>query len=805
MSKNISLCMIVKNEENNLRRCLESVKDFVGEIIVADTGSSDKTKELAADLGARVYDCNPTTHPELFFKDDEETLAKFGAPPPFSGAMCLGNFAGARNFSFSKATKDYLMWLDADDVLLGAHLIPSAVESMEKALLEVAWFPYHYAHDDKGRVACHLWRERIIRKGVGSAWVNPVHEVIVPLRAERSIRIPELIVEHHRPAERTAVVAHRNYKILAQHISTNPGDARTLFYFGNEARWIDLPKAIDAYEKYVDLSGWNEERSIARVYLGDIYMSQGKTSQAYAQFAAATMDLPHFPDGWFGLAQIAYHKKAWDDCIRFTEEGLKRGTPESVIMINPMTRLHLPHLYYNVALNSVGRVEEALASCNKGLEAVPEDKYLLFNRDVYVKFLEDKTDPVKIALASPRTPQPIKDAIEKVLKELAAPPRIDGPEGKKSIVIWTGPAVEWWSPASPNKTGIGGSETACIEMGKHLAAMGHKVIVYADCPHMDGIYDGVEYKHFGSFGGIDCDVFISSRQAQVMEHEVRAKAKFLWVHDIHCGNPDPNMHKWLLRFDRFLCLTNWHKGFFLNAYRFIHPSSVIVTRNGIDASRFAEEPVKKENRLIYSSSPNRGLDVMLDLFPKIKSVVSDAELHVCYGFESWERAVVMTQNETERQQIQHYRKRLAETPGVIWRGRLPQTELAEEFAKAKVWSYPTNFTETYCVTALEAQAARCVPVTTDLAALKETVHSGMMLKPTNTDPEYQSDFVACVIRLLKDEELRAPMAEAGRQWAIQKTWGSLATEWDAMFDQVAGEMKEQIVPRYEGMVGKPQF
>lgn len=84
----VSLCMIVKDEEEVLGRCLESVKNVVDEIIIADTGSKDRTKEIARQYTDKVYDFE--------WKDD---------------------FSAARNFSLSKGTKDYLMWIDADDVL----------------------------------------------------------------------------------------------------------------------------------------------------------------------------------------------------------------------------------------------------------------------------------------------------------------------------------------------------------------------------------------------------------------------------------------------------------------------------------------------------------------------------------------------------------------------------------------------------------------------------------------------------------------------------------------------------------------
>lgn len=83
----ISLCMIVKNEEKVLARCLDSVKPAVDEIVILDTGSTDATKDVAARYTDRIYD--------FPWVDD---------------------FSAARNASFAKASMTFTMWLDADDV-----------------------------------------------------------------------------------------------------------------------------------------------------------------------------------------------------------------------------------------------------------------------------------------------------------------------------------------------------------------------------------------------------------------------------------------------------------------------------------------------------------------------------------------------------------------------------------------------------------------------------------------------------------------------------------------------------------------
>lgn len=90
----ISLCMIVKNEERVLGRCLESVQEIADEIIIVDTGSEDRTKKIAEKYHARVF--------EQEWQDD---------------------FSRARNYSFSQAEMDYCMWLDADDIITKSEVL----------------------------------------------------------------------------------------------------------------------------------------------------------------------------------------------------------------------------------------------------------------------------------------------------------------------------------------------------------------------------------------------------------------------------------------------------------------------------------------------------------------------------------------------------------------------------------------------------------------------------------------------------------------------------------------------------------
>ena len=138
----ISLCMIVKNEETVLARCLDCVKDIADEIIIVDTGSTDKTKEIAYRYTKKVYD----------FK------------------WC-DDFSKARNYSFSKATKQYQMWLDADDIITDSdgNKILKLKENLDTSI-DIVTFKYNTHFDKYNKPILTSTRERLFKREKNYLW-----------------------------------------------------------------------------------------------------------------------------------------------------------------------------------------------------------------------------------------------------------------------------------------------------------------------------------------------------------------------------------------------------------------------------------------------------------------------------------------------------------------------------------------------------------------------------------------------------------------------------------------------------------
>lgn len=224
----ISLCMIVKNEEDNLRRCLDSVKDIVDEMIIVDTGSTDSTVDIAKSFGAKVH----------YF--------------PWNN-----NFSDARNYSMKFATCDWILLMDGDDELEEQDR-QSVLDLVNKNEAEAYFFQtICYIGDEPGLEASNNLNVRLVRNHMGYFFSNPIHEQIfsnikaitpsakilnVPIRIYHYGYLNKNVVKHDK--------RNRNIHILQKELELYPDYPFTLFNLGNEYFALrDYKKAIEYYAR----------------------------------------------------------------------------------------------------------------------------------------------------------------------------------------------------------------------------------------------------------------------------------------------------------------------------------------------------------------------------------------------------------------------------------------------------------------------------------------------------------------------------------------------------------------------------
>lgn len=349
------------------------------------------------------------------------------------------------------------------------------------------------------------------------------------------------------------------------------------------------------------------------------------------------------------------------------------------------------------------------------------------------------------------------------------------------VVIYCGPGLEEWSPEQIDREGLGGSETAVVKLAEELVRKGLRVMVYGPS---EGVWNGVYYRKHTKFNPTNpVFLFISWRNPALFDLPINARVKYLWMHDTDAG--DRLTEQLAQKIDGVMALSKWHVSHLEKTYPFLKDKCFIVG-NGIDPVRFEPLPPleaagdqivtpsphtlrdyfdarRQPNRFAYVSSPDRGLEQALLNWKSIRKAIPDAELHVFYGWENYDRM------HQPREFKQHVMK-LADQSGVVWRGRVGQKQLAKELMKCSALYYPGPhpFEETFCIGALEAQAAGAAPVTRDNGALPETNQHGFLL--SNSGSSVQGH--------IKSLRRAANLTETQRQemiaWAKTRTWGVVA-------------------------------
>jgi glycosyltransferase involved in cell wall biosynthesis len=184
------------------------------------------------------------------------------------------------------------------------------------------------------------------------------------------------------------------------------------------------------------------------------------------------------------------------------------------------------------------------------------------------------------------------------------------------------------------------------------------------------------------------------------------------------------------------------------------------------------------HKVIYTSSYDRGLEHLLEMWPDIVKEVPDATLDIYYGWQLFDRFY------TDNPSSMNWKKKMLEGmsyKGVTEHGRVPQPELKGIMEKCAIWAYPTHFGEINCISAMKAQAYGCMPVVINYAALQTTVQYGIKLDGDIYDQETKDKFKVALIDSLKN-----PMFENKRKemmdWAQKKfAWSEVAKSWDLEF------------------------
>lgn len=778
----IAAILIVKgtdDEAPHLQRCLKNIKDHVDGIFL------NVNHKPGEKISQKVMD--------VWNEEREGYKGMFA----LKRTEWHDDFAEARNVNLEMvpASFDWIIWLDTDDTVDKPHKIRDVAEVSGK--YDSIYVDYLYDRDEAGNPTTVHMVARLFKNNGSHRWKGMIHETLIETRGATQGMTKDFMVVHHAEAERTQRSFERNIKMLEQQIqkeSKDP-DPRTFYYLGST--YMDAGHTEDAkqlFADYLTLSGWDQERCVAETKLGRIYLNEGNRAEAKKHFMLAIGEDPDNPGPRVEMGSLELEMKQYRKAQVWLEGVLKMKVNQTTLERNPMsytfrTYLLLADTYFGMGgkwLDLAAKYAKKARRYKKDdpkvveytqmMEQIAQDRHTL--EDVlreYKKLKEKgkKKQALKLLEDLPENlaDNPVVAALKNENKPFTWPER--------SIAIMTGDtAIDEWGPWSLAE-GIGGSEEAIIRLSKHLAELDYKVVVFAKPGARVGLDEnGVMWRNYWDCNLKDkFDIFVAWRNPAVFENKIKARKSYLWLHDVmEEGEFGDNR---IANFDKCILLSKYHRSLF----PMIPDEKVMMSGNGIDPDEFEvldNQLLRDPHKVFYGSSHVRGLAYLYKIWPDVKKAVPEATLDVFYGRESYD--AVHKGNPERMKWMDDMMAKAKELEGVTDHGKIGQREITKQIFRSGVWAYPCPFPEIYCITAIKAQAGGAVPVSSNYAALEETVQFGHKQEFGEFDDTDLQAYKKALIWWLQHPEEQEKVRPKMMKWARTQSWANVAKQWSEEFD-----------------------
>jgi len=578
----ISAALIVKGDEEEqiLRRCLASFIEYVdGVYLTVTTKKHPKIEQIAKEINT-AYE-QEVVHLSYFEWCDD--------------------FAKARNFNFSQAPQDsdYLFWVDSDDIVVHAENLRVVADKGIKSKQDAILVPYWYGCTFKGEPSIEnlvsvdieqKMRERFLRPGVHH-WEGRLHETPIPnngVKNEYSLYESEdkpFTIMHGSNITEAFKKLPRNKKLLELQLEDERkrkigADPRTLLYlmkiYSETAEDKEtLEETIKMGQEYLTKSGWDEERGVCYENMGMAAGLLGRHQEAIDYFFASIREWPHQPLIYLRLATAYYNignyrlayfwmNKANEIDVKEVKSSMLNVEGMKVMSAELLMRLNFRDDFKDtkVAREAAEQLYELKPNeQTKGMRDVIADADDLNNAcrntDELAKYLVSIGEDSKIAKLLDELPQGVTaQPFAQQLRMQYSEPRVWGKNEICYFANFYSNHFEQWSPKSL-ETGIGGSETAVIELAKRWVKMGYKVTVYGDPRQDQGEHDGVTYLPWYYFNHRDSfNIFIQWR-SWYMADKVKSKQFYVDLHDIYSQvdiTPDTTH-----AVDKFIVKSDYHR------------------------------------------------------------------------------------------------------------------------------------------------------------------------------------------------------------------------------------------------------
>lgn len=806
------LCIMVKNEEARIRVTLDTAAQFIRHLVVYDTGSTDKTLEKIQEF------------------IDETKL-------PYT--LLEGKFVDystSRNFMLGEGEKlceegEFMMVLDSNDELTVSN--PEFLEELEKVPKAVngVMVNSYWEFSDERNIMSHI-KFLMLRAKKAVRYRGRVHEFLMDngVQFQSYYFLKGILLRQDRSFDDAKT--QQRYKSDIENLLLDLEDekeyvGRIYFYLGKTYLMLrDMPNAIKYLKLRVKYKGLgdDEEAHNAYMYLGMISLGEiapkarGNSNPVLklecarhiAKGIKYMLEAYHIVPRIEPVMHITKHyieQEQWGNAYLYAARMCTLELPSHAHSFNMKVYIHTRWYFKSVICYNLQKYEE-------GLDAIAQIDVKKLTAQEITEYERVKTFYADLAMQPEVNQVSYRNEPLHTLGGVARPQDLvaasvcgsatnsqqlrHGEESSNSSTAVSAQhsqgapcAVKqhkvllacgcywhkWDGNLAQSANGIGGSELVAIKNAEYLARMGLDVYFCCDC-EKEITVNGVHYLPL-----IKYDSFIKANKIHTLYvYRLASMIRYENVQNVYLSMEDVtfvgNLSINTGIFRKLVCKSEWQRDLHAKQYENIKDMLTVVG-NGIEPSRFDVANVPKAPcRFMYSSCPQRGLDHLLRMFPKIREFMPEAELHVFIDTK-----IVNYRDDTER--IMKMCQDMKEMPGVVVHPKVAQDVLAVEMLKTSYWLYPTKFAETYCITAQEMQAAGALCIYYDLAALATTVGDrGIAITADPSDPANDHFYIDAVRQAYEKKIDVEDLIRRGREWALENSWDKMNSSIHSMIVSV---------------------
>ena len=749
----VHLCIMVKNGGPQFENTLKENLSIIDRWTILDTGSTDETIEIINRV--LVGKKKGNLYEEQFI-----------------------NFRESRNRCLDLAGKVCKFILMLDDTYVIKGNLKSFLNTIRSDQFSDSFTLFIESHDTK------YGSNRIIKSESGLRYKHRIHEVIND-NNNINVVIPEECAyifdgRFDYMEKRTMERKQLDLKLLFEEVEENPNDPRAYYYLAQTYNILeDYEKSFFYFKKRCEFinAGFLQERVDAAFEAARV--ANFKLNKPWEECEKLYNDCYKIdesrPESLYFIGIHYYLENDYKKAFEYFKKGFEIGFPTHCqYSLKPTLSFHflpkfLTKICYLLDEFKLGEKAANFFLLNNKPDAEDYQEIVSWHQ-IFVKLNMYK---------GPKTPKVPQKPIVCFVADGGFNP-------------WTGSTIL--------SSGVGGSETYIIEMARYIRQTGlYDVYVFCNTPNENKeIFEGVMYYHLNKYYEFINTNYVQtcivSRFSEYLPVSFKGYSEnvYLVVHDLTPSGiviPVDNKLK------NIFCLTEWHANYLGNIFPSLK-NIIVPFYYGID-NRFKNKTSQKiKNKFIYSSFPNRGLLQLLQMWPKIYEKEPSATLYIYSDIDNkWSNDVEPAKMNEIKILLDKY-KELINGLGVHYCGWVKKNELADAWLTSEFWVYPCTFMETFCLTALEAASSKTLAITTDLAALQDTVgNRGVIINGDTTLKEWQDQALKQIFYYMdeKNKNQKEKFININYEWSLNLTWEKQANKL----------IKEYIEPNafleYKGM------